>query len=383
MRQFFQELRDFFRKGDLVLLLLCLMVTAFGLLIIASATNHMGYGRFVIIQIVAAGLGVGFYILMSSIDLDVFFEHRMTLVLFNTFLLLLLVPFGTDNGSGNRSWLDFPFLPVNIQPAEICKITYILIMASVMSSHQNLLSTIPSIMHMVFHLGLLVGLNMILSSDLGVSLIFVFIFIGMAWAGGVHSGWFLLAGGAIVVAAPVLWNFLSPYQQERFEILWNPNVDPLGLDARYQINRTLRSLTGGGLTGQGLFQGLRTQSGYLPAQHTDAIIATIGEEMGFLGCLLVILLLLTIVIRCIYVGIRTPDFSRRLVCFGAAAALMFQIFVNVGMNIGHVPIIGLTLPFISYGGSSIVTIYAMLGLVSGVKARPAPGKQGTYIQPPR
>ena len=383
MRVFFQELRDFFRKGDLVLLLLCLVTTTFGLLIIASATNHMGYGRFVLIQMFAAGLGVLSYIIMSSIDLDVFFEHRMSLVLFNVFLLLLLIPFGTDNGSGNRSWLDFPLLPVNIQPAEICKITYILIMASVMSSHQNRLSTIPSVMHMLVHLMLLVGLNMVLSSDLGVSLIFVFIFIGMAWAGGVHSGWFLLAIGGITVGAPVLWNFLSEYQQERFEVLWDPTVDPLGLDARYQINRTLRSLTGGGLSGQGLFQGLRTQSGYLPAQHTDAILATIGEELGFLGCLLVVLLLLAIVARCIYVGIHTPDFSRRLVCFGAAAALIFQVVVNVGMNIGVLPIIGLTLPFISYGGSSIVTIYAMLGLVSGVKARPSPGKQGTYIQPPR
>ena len=383
MRVFFQEVRDFFRKGDLVLLFLCLVTTAFGLLVIASATNHMGYGRFVLIQAFAAGLGVGFYILMSSLDLDALFEHRVSMVLFNSFLLLLLIPFGTDNGSGNRSWLDFPLLPVNIQPAEICKITYILIMASVMSSYQNRLSSIQSVLHMALHLVLLVGLNMAMSSDLGVSLIFVFIFIGMAWAGGVNIGWFLLAGAVLVVAIPSLWPLLGTYQQERFEILWNPELDPLGLDARYQLVRTLRALTGGGLTGQGLFHGLRTQSGYLPAQHTDAILATIGEEMGFLGCLLVALLLLAIVARCIYIGIHTPDFSRRLVCFGAASALIFQVFVNVGMNIGVVPIIGLTLPFISYGGSSIVTIYAMLGLVSGVKARPAPGKQGTYIQPPR
>ena len=383
MRVFFQEVRDFFRKGDLVLLFLCLVTTAFGLLVIASATNHMGYGRFVLIQAFAAGLGVGFYILMSSLDLDALFEHRVSMVLFNSFLLLLLIPFGTDNGSGNRSWLDFPLLPVNIQPAEICKITYILIMASVMSSYQNRLSSIQSVLHMALHLALLVGLNMAMSSDLGVSLIFVFIFIGMAWAGGVNIGWFLLAGAVVVVAIPSLWPLLGTYQQERFEILWNPELDPLGLDARYQLVRTLRALTGGGLTGQGLFHGLRTQSGYLPAQHTDAILATIGEELGFLGCLLVVVLLLAIVARCIYIGIHTPDFSRRLVCFGAASALIFQIFVNVGMNIGVAPIIGLTLPFISYGGSSIVTIYAMLGLVSGVKARPAPGKQGTYIQPPR
>ena len=383
MRHLLQEMRDFFRKGDLVLLLLCLVATAYGLLAIATATNHMGYSRFVRIQMLAIGLGVVFYIFMSSIDLDIFFEHRMILFVANFILLGLLIPFGTDNDTGNKSWLDFPFLPILIQPAEICKIFYILIMASVMSSHQNRLSSIPSVMHMVMHLILLVGINMVVSKDLGVSLIFVAIFIGMTFSGGVSGIWFAIAIGGLVVGAPALWPFLSERQQQRIEVLWNPDIDPLGIGVRYQSKLTLRSLTGGGLTGQGLFQGNRTQAGDLPAQHNDAIIAAIGEELGFLGIMLVILLLTAIIVRCVYVGIHTPDFSRKMVCYGAATALIFQTISNIGMNIGSTPIIGLTLPFISYGGSSIVTIFAMLGLVSGVKARPAPGKQGTYIQPPR
>ena len=331
----------------------------------------------------AIGLGVVFYIFMSSIDLDIFFEHRMILFVANFILLGLLIPFGTDNDTGNKSWLDFPFLPILIQPAEICKIFYILIMASVMSSHQNRLSSIPSVMHMVMHLILLLGINMVVSKDLGVSLIFVAIFIGMTFSGGVSGFWFAIAIGGLAVCAPALWPFLSERQQQRIEVLWNPDIDPLGIGVRYQSKLTLRSLTGGGLTGQGLFQGNRTQAGDLPAQHNDAIIAAIGEELGFLGIMLVILLLTAIIVRCVYVGIHTPDFSRKMVCYGAATALIFQTISNIGMNIGSTPIIGLTLPFISYGGSSIVTIFAMLGLVSGVKARPAPGKQGTYIQPPR
>ena len=382
MRRFFQELGDFFRKGDMVLLLLCLVTTAFGCVIIASATNANGSIRYVIMQLVAAVMGVALYAMISSIDLDYFFEHRTAMVLFNCVLLSMLLPFGVTI-NGNRSWLDFPFLPFNIQAAEVCKITYILIMASVMASHQNNLSTIPSVMHMVFHLGLLFGVNMIMSSDAGVSLIFVFIFIGMTFAGGVSLIWFALAGGAIAVGFPLIWPYLGSHQRNRIMILFDESIDPLAINERYHTNQNLLSLTAGGLTGQGLFNGSRTQADALYAQHTDYVFSAIGEELGFLGCFAVIVLEALIIGRCIYVGIRTPDFSRRLICFGAASALIFQVMVNVGMCLGVMPVIGVTLPFVSYGGSSLLTLFAMLGLVSGVYARPTPGKQGLYVQPPR
>ena len=305
------------------------------------------------------------------------------LVIFNVFLLLLLIPFGTDNNTGNRSWLHFPGFPVNIQPAEICKITYILIMASVMSSHQNDISKIPSVMHMVFHLGLLVGLNMVLSGDAGVSLIFVFIFIGMAFAGGVSLWWFLLAFACIAVAVPVVWPLLGEYQRQRIQVLYDPTFDAQGIGARHHSKINLMSLTGGGLTGQGLFNGNRTQGGNLFAQHTDYIFSSIGEELGFFGCCAVIIMELLIIARCIYVGSRCPDYMRRLVCYGAASSMMFQLMINVGMCIGVMPVIGLTLPLISYGGSSVVTIFAMLGLVSGSYARPQALSHERYIQPVR
>lgn len=383
MRKFFQELLDFFRKGDMVLMLLCLITTVFGCVVIASTTANMGSPRYVIVQIVAALLGLLLYAIISSIDLDYFFEHRQAMFFFNCFLLLLLVPFGTDNNSGNKSWLDLPFLPVQIQPAEICKITFVLIMASVMASHQNKISSIPSVVHMVFHLLFLAGLNILLSSDVGVSMIFVFIFIGMAFAGGVNLIWFALAGGAIAAAVPILWSYIGQHRQERIMVLFDPSIDPLAIDVRFHTNQSLLSLTAGGLTGQGLFNGARTSVGDLFAQHTDFIFSAIGEELGFLGCLAVIVLEIAIIARCIYVGIRTPDLARRLVCFGAAAALIFQVTSNVGMCVGMTPVIGLTLPFISYGGSSILSLYALMGLVSGVYARPTPGKQGLYVQPPR
>ena len=385
MHGYLDELKDFPKKGDMFLLVLCLIVAGFGCVCIASATSAEKFGsnfRYIAIQLVSIGLGVMMYALVSSIDLDFLSEHRMLMVIFNCFLLLMLwSPLGTDKHTGNRSWIDLKI--ISVQPAEICKITYIIIMASVMSSHQNRISHPVSVIHMCFHLLLLVGLNMVVSGDAGVSLIFVFIFIGMAFAGGVSLWWFVLAIGLIAVAFPVLWQFLGEYQRNRIRILFDPTIDPTGINERYHSIMNLRSLTGGGLTGQGLFNGNRTQGGNLFAQHTDYIFSSMGEELGFVGCLVIMILEMLIIGRCIYVGMHCQDYMRRLVCYGAASALMFQVMINVGMCIGVMPVIGLTLPLISYGGSSVVTIFAMLGLVSGAHARPQSLSHERYVQPYR
>lgn len=385
MRQFFEELKDFRKKGDMFLLVLCLIVAGFGLVCITSAMSAAkfdGNFRYIAIQSASIIIGVCAYAFFSSLDVDFLSEHRGMMVAFNCFLLLLLItPLGTDNNSGNRSWIDLG--PIMVQPAEICKITYILIMASVMSSHQNTISHPVSVVHMGFHLALLVGLNLVLSSDMGVSLIFVFIFIGMAFAGGVSLWWFALALTGIGVAFPILWQFLGQHQRNRILILFDESIDPLGTNERYHANMNLKSITGGGLTGQGLFNGNRTQGGNLFAQHTDYIFSSMGEELGFIGCVAIMILEFLIIARCIYVGVRCQDYMRRLICLGAASALMFQVMINVGMCIGVMPVIGLTLPLISYGGSSVVTIFAMLGLVSGAYARPQSLSHERYVQPYR
>ena len=386
MRDFFQELKNFRRKGDMLLLMLCLATSAFGCLILSSVTNAAKFGgstRYIVIQIGATLIGVILYAIMSSIDTDVFSEHRLTLVAISMVFFLLLIPFGTDNNTGNRSWLDIPLLPFYIQPAEICKILYILITASVMASHQNRASHVWSVGHLLLYFVLFIGANQVLSSDLGVTLIFAAIFAGMAFAGGISWFWIGTGVGSLVAAAPILWSTFSDEQKNRILYVIMPNViDPEGLDEGWHITQSLKSLTGGGFAGQGLFNGNRTQGGNLFAQHTDYIFSSIGEELGFVGCMLVVGLLLLIIIRCIWVGIHSKDYMRRLVCFGASAAMIFQVVSNIGMCLGITPVIGLTLPFFSYGGSSIVTMYAMLGLVSGVHARPAPRSHERYIRPP-
>ena len=381
MHRYIAQLKQAIRKGDWVLLLLCLITTTFGCLVIASATNYLESFRYIIMQVVGAAIGVFLFVLVSSLDIEFLMERRAWLVGFNVLFLSMLIPFGVDI-NGNKSWVNFPFLPFNIQVAEVCKITYILITASVMSSYKEKISSVKSVFHIVFHLFLLVGMNMVLSGDLGVSLIFVFIFIVMAYTGGISYLWFIIAGVGIAILFPVAWPLLDEYQRLRIEVLFNPQLDAAGTGVRWQSILSLRSLTGGGMTGQGLFNGHRTQNGVLEGQHTDFIFSAIGEELGYVGCIVVLALLALIIARCIWVGIRSQDYPRRLICFGAAAALIFQTLINVGMCTGIGPVIGLTLPFISYGASSIVSLYAMLGLVSGVYARPTATSHERYIRPP-
>ena len=386
MRYIANFVRNFFKKADLLLLLLCLVTTAFGCLVIASATNvsSNGFTRYVIVQVVATFIGIFCYALFSSIDTDFFSEHRRAMIFLCFALILLLIPFGTDNGSGNKSWIPVPIIGIHVQPAEVCKLPLVLILASIMASHQNRPSHLFSVLHIGLVAGALIGLNLVISKDLGVSLIFVFIFLVMAFAGGVSIIWFLCGFGALAAAMPVIWQLLGDYQRNRILMIFDPSLDPNGLGVRYHTVRSLRSLTGGGLLGQGLFNGNRTQTpDALFAQHTDFIFSAIGEELGFIGCLLVLTLLFLIIARILWVGTRSQDYLRRMVCFGCAAALIFQVVINVGMCMGVLPVIGLTLPFISYGGSSIISLYAMMGLVSGVYAKPAPTSQDRYIRPYR
>ena len=166
-------------------------------------------------------------------------------------------------------------------------------------------------------------------------------------------------------------------------MIFDPSIDPEGLGVRWQTNLSLSYLERGGIVGQGLYQGAQTRMGTLPAQHTDFIFSVIGEELGIVGCIATLVVLGIIVIRCIYVGYQSGSYMNRLICIGIAGMTIFQIAVNVGMCVGLFPVLGLTLPFISYGGSSIVTMFASMGIVSGIRMRPAPDASAHYIRPPQ
>ena len=377
LRRISDFISDLTHQADLVLLGLCGAATVYGLVAITSATNFMGTLRFVIVQAVAALLGIGMYFLTSLIDLTEVVKKWKWIMLFNIgFILLLKTPLGFES-NGNLAWLHFPGIPVNIQPAEIVKLTFILLLAQQLvwlREHRDLKS-IPSIMMLGGHLLLITGLYYAISSDMGSALVYVFIFGCMAFAAGVAVRWFVLGIGGAGFAFFILWNKnkIPEYMMDRFRTLFDHDMDPLGVG--WHQTRGLLTLGGGKLFGQGLFQGTQTQSempASLPFRHTDFIFDAIGEELGLMGCLLVIILLVAIIVRCLTTALKAKTEMESYICVGMAAMLIFQTISNIGMCIFVMPVIGLTLPFFSYGGSSILTLYMSMGVVSGIRARSRP-----------
>ena len=382
MRRIWNGITEFYRRGDLLLLFLCVVATLFGIVVVASATRYSGSSRYVVVQSVALVLGICLYAAVSLVDLELLAEHRQLLLIFNLLFLSMLLVWGVGDETGNRAWLNLPLVPINVQPAEICKITFVICLAKTMSINRSRLSSVKSVGSILIQTLLMMGFIVVISRDLGSALVFLFIFLVIAYVGGVKAWWFLLGLAAAAAVFPLLWKyFLQDYQKQRILVVFDPSIDPQGKGVRWDMNRSIAMLSGGGVSGQGLFRGSMVQNHAIAAQHTDFIFSSIGEELGILGCVFTLLLLLAIVARCIHVGLRTPNYMNRLVCIGMASMLIFQIVINVGMCIGVFPVIGLTLPFISYGGSSIITMFLSMGLVSGVHMRPDPEAKSPYIQP--
>ena len=210
---------------------------------------------------------------------------------------------------------------------------------------------------------------------MGSALVYLMIFAGVAFAAGVKLRWFALGGGLVAAGATlaVIFDLIPDYMLRRFQVLLDHSYDPSGVG--FQQTRSLMALGSGQLFGQGLFQGVQTQSSNtwaLPERQTDFIFAVCGEELGLVGCVAVLLILAAIVYRCVSTAAAAKSSMESYVCVGISAMLIFQIIENVGMCLFVMPVIGLTLPFFSYGGSSIVTMYVAMGMVSGIRKRSLP-----------
>ncbi|MDD3347474.1 FtsW/RodA/SpoVE family cell cycle protein [Oscillibacter sp.] len=380
-------LADFFQQADLVLLGLCCASTVFGIVLIFSATRYKGDNRYVIIQSAALALGICVYIALSMVDLEVVMKKWRWILAFNVgFILLLRTPLGKAVG-GNRAWLRFPGIPVSIGPAEVVKITFVLLLAKQLEwlrEEKRDLRSMGSFAFTAGHAVALCGLYFVVSSDMGNGLVFLFIFFCMAFVAGYALRWFalmLLGSGAAVAAAWQL-QLLPTHMRDRFIVLFDHTYQPL--DAGWQQTRSLLTLGSGGLFGQGYLHGTQTQSSYgtsLPARWTDFIFSVAGEELGMLGCLVIIALLTAVIVRVLLVAKNAQTPFHCYVCVGMAAMLIFQTAVNIGMCLFVMPVIGITLPFFSYGGSSIVTLFMAMGIVSGIKKRlPAMRRPGRLLR---
>ena len=384
-----RTLREFFKKGDVLLLFLCVLASIMGLVLIYSATRYREeLWTCASKQAVFICMGIVAYVWVTFIDIEFLMEKWWwVFLLLGLFVILLIIPWGRDDGTGNRSWV---FLPVignyfGFQSGEIAKLSYIVVLAWMINKERPRgLGRLSAILKYVILTGIFAGMLMVLSGDFGVALVYLFIFAAMAWVAGVSRWWFIGLGIPMVSGVVFLWHFILPrteywtdYRIMRFRVvvehLKGNNLDPRGRG--WQQSQSLAAIGSGQLTGQGWLHGRLTQSPKpesLPVRHTDNIFAVCGEEFGLIGCCAVLLVLLAIILRCIWVSRRAKSHMSAYIAMGIAAMLMTQTIINVAMTLYVGPVIGLTLPFFSYGGSSTLTLFIAMGLVSGIKMRPLP-----------
>ena len=379
MQRVREFLRDILRQTDLVLLALCCTATAYGILMIYSATRYMNTLRLVLVQTGGAVVGIILFFLLSLVDISELMRKKgwLWLTLFGLGMILLLLVFGEAGDTGNLAWLDFPFLPFMVQPSEIVKLTFTVVLAwqLVWLQENRTLKKLPDVLFLGAHLMVFFLLYYKISSDMGSDLVFVAIFICMCFVAGVSKGWFIGGGLTAALAFYILWeeDVIEDYMKNRFIVVFDHSFHPM--EEGWHQTRSLMTLGGGKLTGMGVFHGVQTQSkdsSSLPNRHTDFIFSVIGEELGFIGCLLALAILAAIVLRCIYVARNAHSKLDAYICVGVVGMLIFQILANVGMCLFVMPVIGLTLPFFSYGGTSILATFAAMGLVSGVHSRSRP-----------
>ena len=359
-----------------MILLLGIICTVYGMVLIYSCTDSASY---IIVQTIAMILGIFLFVLFSVIDVDIIADKSVLLYFISLAFICTLFIWGEAGDSGNRAWLRFG--GIGIQPAEVVKIPFVIILGRLMIVLQERkgLNKPLSVCVLLFVFAVVFGLIIISSSDLGSALVYFFIFAVMLFAGGLSLWWFLGCFAALAAVMPLVWNFvLRDDQKERIMAPYDPTIDPSGLGVTWQANQSELAISAGGFSGQGLNQGEMTQTGMVPQQHTDFIFSAAGEELGFIGCTVIVILLTLLIIRCFYVGAKCNNTLGYLVCTGIGAMFIIQTLENIGMCIGLTPVIGLTLPFFSYGGSSILTNFAAIGIISGIKMRARSQHIGRY-----
>ncbi len=361
-------------KPDIPLLCICMLANFFGLILLLSATRYSANLHHTITkQAIASVLGILCYFVCTFINVEqIVSRYYPLIVILSISLLLLLIPFGNADNTGNRSWLNIPHTPFNLQPAEIVKIFFVLLLALQFSrlSQKRSVSHPFSIIQTGFHTLFFCGLIYFVSSDMGMVLMFLSIFLLIAWGANVHYLWFVSAVTTIIPIAYFAFSYIPQYIRLRFLILFDHSIDPYGKG--FQQLRSLDAITSGGLTGQGFLKGIQTQSkmsSSLPARHSDFIFSVAGEEFGLLGAMLIILLLSTLVFRCLWISKKSSTVFGTYIVIGFGGMIATQTILNIGMCLFLAPVIGLTLPFLSYGGSSLISLYIAMGFVSNIHGR--------------
>lgn len=368
-----KKVTHYITNTDLYLVILALLCSAYGMVLIYSATLNPataldGSTRNLFIQGAAILMGLIAFVIMSLIDLETMSGWWKIFALINIGLqMLLFTPLGVEV-NGQRAWLDLG--PTNLQPGELGKLIFIFTLAAHISEIKEHINEWRGLLVIALHTLIMMGAVVIASGDTGMAIQYFMIALIMLFTAGLSLKWLGVGCGLAVVSIPILWNFiLDDYQKTRILVLFDPSIDP---ETSRQATYGKIAIGSGQMDGQGLTHGTMTQMQLVPENHTDYIFSVAGEELGFIGCMLIIGLLVLLIARIFYVSYRASTTFSSLLAVGVGGMFMFQVFMNIFMNIGLLPVMGLTLPFFSYGGTSVLTMYAALGIVAGVRMREKP-----------
>jgi rod shape determining protein RodA len=355
------------RHVDVTLLCAVLAIASLGVLMVYSATRNLGADEMYFLRRQAAFtmIGVGVMALVATIDYRVFRDRAPLIYLACIVgLVLVLSPLGS-NRRGAQAW--FQLAGFQLQPSELAKVGLIICIAAYGAAHRGDLDA----RRLVTALGL-AGLPMVLINlqpDLGTVLVFAAILMGTLLVAGARARHMaaLALTGLVAVVAVFQLGLLKDYQRDRLGAFLNPDEEEL--TSTYNLNQSKIAIANGSLTGKGLFQGTQTKLSYVPEQHTDFIFTVVGEELGLVGSGLLLSLFALVVWRTWRAAALAKDLTGTIICVGVLSMLVFQVFENVGMTMGIMPITGIPLPLMSYGGSATIATFAALGLVLNVHMR--------------
>ena len=377
VKNFFKNFANYLMKADMILWLLLAAISVYSLLLLRSVDSSTGSSYFRT-QLVAIVLGVVGAVILSLLDYATLANFWYLLGGASIFLMIYTALFGDQVlGSGGvnaRAWIQIG--GSTFQTSEAVKIAFIL----TFSKHLDTLRKrewINRPLHVVL-LGCHALVPMLLcelQGDTGAAIVFFSMFLAMSLAAGVKLRYFAILGGLVLIALPLLWQFgMDEYQKLRFIALFNLDDPNIRMDAGYQQYQGRISIGSGKLTGQGLFHGSRVASNSVPFQQSDYIFSVAGEELGFVGCSLILLLLLLFMAKVLHVAQTARDDLGKYICFGYFGIIALQSISNIGMCLALLPAMGVTLPFFSAGGSSAICMYLGFGLVQSVHMRRKEGE---------
>ncbi|MGN0150600.1 MAG: rod shape-determining protein RodA [Clostridia bacterium] len=347
---------------DWLLFVLSILLSIFGIICIYSATRTLNTNSNVIVQAGACIIGIVLMLLTCFFDYEQFKNLIKPIFIFCLAILILVLIIGVTGDWGARSWIRFG--SIGIQPSEIAKICFILTFSYHLSRVEDKINQPLVIFGLILHLAILVGL-ILMQPDMGSAMVFMFMFVTLLFVAKISYKYIIPVAAAGVISAPFIYKFvLSEYQQKRIQVFINPDLDPL--NRGYNVIQSKIAVGSGQIWGKGYLHGTQNQMGYLPTKYTDFIFSVISEEFGFIGACLLVIALFIIIYRCFKIAQKADNSFGRYICVGVASMLLFHTFENVGMCIGLMPVTGIPLPFISYGGTAIVTNMVAIGLVMSV-----------------